>query len=614
MRLQPRALVGILLFPILGLFVSNRVCAQQLTHTCKFDKGPRAGLTLAYPTAQPIPVGSSCQDGVASTGVAVPDNPNPQLTHTCKFDQGPRAGQTQVYPQSVPVGTSCWDGLSSSGVTIADSTSAPQPAKPPPPQNSARDSVHGPRQAPSQPTQEPVQRQDTPQVSPRDSNQVPRQPIQRQDTSSVSRSGNASNELTAEATGTGTLQDQVNTGVQLFQNLATRDPFNQRIQAARKRYFRDLPSAPDLPAAKEEFLKLLHDKNSYYILRTLQGGQQRSLSVLGPPPYLGSYKAVVDGVGEIDGGIPEQAFRSFMNWQDAILAESFPHSNPQDFLRYTLDPTVVIDAMASSMDRFIAYSYSLNWAEFERSGLDLRKIWTPKDYALRMMAWNLLERPIRPGLPVPDPVQDPVNAYNTMSAILGEKVLLDAAAKVLAAKRSPTGWLDLPVQVDVPNFAYRSATGQQFWFDSLLADSSDRAYAICMGRKFMDSPLPYVGHPIGYGDAWQEGANWYGQLVREYGEPAVLAAAHKVRIAPKNPDGHRVICSQQYCNSPSIFLVAILKDSSITVPPPVPRLKVTEIDGPQLVKTAAAEIVTGVVADVVLDPRAGSRAIITLRA
>lgn len=121
---------------------------QRLTHTCQFNKGPRAGQTIAYLTAQPILVGAPCSDGVASTGVAVPDNPNPQLTHTCKFDQGPRAGQTQVNSQSIPVGASCWDGVSSGGVTIPDKTSAPEPAKP-----LAQDSPSVVQQEQKQPTQ-----------------------------------------------------------------------------------------------------------------------------------------------------------------------------------------------------------------------------------------------------------------------------------------------------------------------------------------------------------------------------------------------------------------------------------------------------------------------------
>ena len=148
-----------------ALLVPRPAQAQQLTHTCKFNQGPRARQTIAYTSAQPIPVGSPCRDGAGSTGVAVPDNPNPQLTHTCKFDQGPRTGQTQVYPQSIPVGASCWDGVSSGGVTIPDKTSAPEPAKAPP-QNSPRDSPREPNQPSPQPTQQSVQKQETQQQGP----------------------------------------------------------------------------------------------------------------------------------------------------------------------------------------------------------------------------------------------------------------------------------------------------------------------------------------------------------------------------------------------------------------------------------------------------------------
>ena len=155
MRLQPKALPGIRFFSILALFASSPVCAQQLTHTCKLNKGPRAGLTLTYPAAQPIPVGAPCQDGVTSTGVAVPDNPHPQLTHSCKFDLGPRAGQTQVYSVTMPVGITCWDGVASHGFTVADKASAPEPAQLP-----VQNSTVAPQEQ-NQPTQPPVNPQDT---------------------------------------------------------------------------------------------------------------------------------------------------------------------------------------------------------------------------------------------------------------------------------------------------------------------------------------------------------------------------------------------------------------------------------------------------------------------
>ena len=160
MCLPVRSLPGNLLLSILALFVSDLAYAQQLTHTCKFDKGPRAGQTLAYPAAQPIPVGAPCRDGVASTGVAVPDDPNPQLTHSCKFDQGPRAGQIQAYPNArpAPVGAPCADGVASTGVAIADNTSVPEPVKPP-----AQNSVSLPQQVQKRPAQQPIKEQESSQ-------------------------------------------------------------------------------------------------------------------------------------------------------------------------------------------------------------------------------------------------------------------------------------------------------------------------------------------------------------------------------------------------------------------------------------------------------------------
>jgi hypothetical protein len=80
-RLPLKALPGILFLSILALYVSEAVCARQLTHTCEVNKGQRPGLT-------------------------------------------------EVYAHTMPAGASCWDGVSSGGVAIADNTSAPEPAKP----------------------------------------------------------------------------------------------------------------------------------------------------------------------------------------------------------------------------------------------------------------------------------------------------------------------------------------------------------------------------------------------------------------------------------------------------------------------------------------------------
>ena len=126
-----RMCLSLTLICLVALLVPSAGLAQALAHTCQFNAGPRAGQQQSYPQVQPIPVGSPCQDGAGSTGVAVPDgaggSPTPQvqtasLSHTCQFNAGPRAGQQQSYPQvqPIPVGSPCQDGVGSTGVAVPD--------------------------------------------------------------------------------------------------------------------------------------------------------------------------------------------------------------------------------------------------------------------------------------------------------------------------------------------------------------------------------------------------------------------------------------------------------------------------------------------------------------
>ena len=111
------------------VYASMLLAQNQLSSTCRFTQGPRAGQVQSYQgMVQPIPVGSSCTDGQGSFGTAIPDgggsvSGSGQLSSTCRFNQGPRAGQVQSYKgmvQPIPVGSSCTDGQGSFGSAIAD--------------------------------------------------------------------------------------------------------------------------------------------------------------------------------------------------------------------------------------------------------------------------------------------------------------------------------------------------------------------------------------------------------------------------------------------------------------------------------------------------------------
>ena len=113
--------------------------ATRVGTLCAFDQGPRAGQTQDYGRRDPLLVGSSCWDGIASYGTIVavvapppshhakPTPEHAQVSTLCRYKQGPRAGQTQDYAPraAIPVGSSCWDGTTSYGTIVASGAGHP---------------------------------------------------------------------------------------------------------------------------------------------------------------------------------------------------------------------------------------------------------------------------------------------------------------------------------------------------------------------------------------------------------------------------------------------------------------------------------------------------------
>ena len=110
---------------------------------CSFTSGPAAGTTRDYAPLDPLPVGTSCNDGMGSTGTmiarsqapppptAVPATSSAQQTSTlCSFNQGPAAGTTHDYAplDPLPVGSPCNNGKGSTGTVIARSPNPPAAA------------------------------------------------------------------------------------------------------------------------------------------------------------------------------------------------------------------------------------------------------------------------------------------------------------------------------------------------------------------------------------------------------------------------------------------------------------------------------------------------------
>ena len=126
---RPVAILGCALVKSLTLcllLLSATFAADQMSHTCRFTRGPLQGQTHTLPNRSATAVGSTCSDGLTSSGIAVPDPATPEtaqpMSHTCKFNVGPLQGQTHTLPyrSATRVGSSCSDGLTSSGVAVRD--------------------------------------------------------------------------------------------------------------------------------------------------------------------------------------------------------------------------------------------------------------------------------------------------------------------------------------------------------------------------------------------------------------------------------------------------------------------------------------------------------------
>jgi hypothetical protein len=116
------------LFGIVAMTMSKPEAAvaqsAQKSTLCQFTAGPRKGETQDYAPRDPIPVGSTCNDGAGSTGrVIAPKSGggDSQKSTLCQFTAGPRKGETQDYAprDPIPVGSTCNDGAGSSGKVIA---------------------------------------------------------------------------------------------------------------------------------------------------------------------------------------------------------------------------------------------------------------------------------------------------------------------------------------------------------------------------------------------------------------------------------------------------------------------------------------------------------------
>lgn len=156
-------------------------------------------------------------------------------------------------------------------------------------------------------------------------------------------------------------------------------------------------------------------------------------------------------------------------------------------------------------------------------GHDMTASQRPADYARNLLENSLALRK------VPDPVTNTREAYDIMVRLLGEGDVLKASAEMQDAGHDRNGALSAPLRVNSPVVLdAHDAHDPLLAFTALVTSYDDRGYAIgtCLGTYYPQ-----------YAELWRGAERSYTALVQSYGEKPVLAAAARVRTAPKMEDG-----------------------------------------------------------------------------
>jgi protein TonB len=246
---------------------------------------------------------------------------------------------------------------------------------------------------------------------------------------------------------------------------------NQDLKSARARYWKAFPSGPDFAAAEKEFSNWLWSKDVYYLIWALPEGKR---SPMKDPDEMTSMLDVMKRVTlPLDDGIRPQASTAF----DDLVANMRYEMGVRRAtdIAPTFVPGKTMAALHASTDRLEAYLRARDWAEFLASGVDIRKFFEPQAYALQLVEDRILQESWGAGIKRPSTESEAARVYTAMIEAIGEKAVLAAAAKVLAAEQK-SGRLVKPMPITSIQGA-ASPTNPQRAFELLLS-SEPRGAAV----------------------------------------------------------------------------------------------------------------------------------------
>jgi TonB family protein len=403
-------------------------------------------------------------------------------------------------------------------------------------------------------------------------------------------------------------------GTDAFNRVATANADIARLtielQNARARYWKAFPDGPGFAAAQDEFAKLLWNKDVYQIFLAVPDGRRSPMS---DPDDITSMMGVLKRVlAPYDGGTRGLASVTFDDLVDA-LRYAMGARRPKD----PINPFATQAAFKASSDRLEAYLRARDWAEFVASGLDIRKYFDPRTYAVQLIEDRILQNHYDVGITRPSPESEAARAYIAMVDGLGESTVVAAASRILALEQR-NGHLVKPLTIT-------SIHG------TLAVTSPRRAFELLLYSEPRGAAISMMMPAGNYPQTWELGVKGYRDLVSKYGEQRVLTAASRVLKAPRSPlnlVGNRQVgywfgrlmedpkadlpaTPRRFLASDVTGLKAANPDSDVTVSGTVLRvLPPTEVTGLLLIFQEAPGVVSGQVINVGdFEDAFGSRAV-----
>ena len=331
------------------------------------------------------------------------------------------------------------------------------------------------------------------------------------------------------------------------------------VDGTRKRYWKLFPDKPGFKEAELAFLKKLNEKDFSYLTFVLPLGMND------PTAQIPNLMAMdLDNVGKfprnVDGGIRPYAFPLFGEWVDALR-----RSQGREHDGTFTNPVIIGTAYQDQSNWRRAYEDARNWAEFMASGLDISRYLTPQVYIVNQMEADVAATLARPKpKDLPDPRAASMDLYKFFVRNFGEKEVLAAAAKTLAAPKNSVGGLAQRADVLIGTHQTPPSPNPYMLFLTQLTNATPHNYAMALcldGYGLMGKESIYT---LNSTEQWEKAAATYHQLVAKFGEPAIVAAAGRMKDLPK--DGSGGLRGDPQARGAIYWFTTLLKDPKTPLP------------------------------------------------